>query len=109
MLSAVRLLRRFGALTFIGLFGAVLALLTFGSSLSDVNAVMMICGIQYFVFAGLLLTKTNFFVNFFLKPNAVQVRSNSDITENNTSKKYYYVDMLRCNCVCIFKKAGDLL
>lgn len=56
VLSAVRLWRGFGALTFGGLLGAVFSGLTIGKNLNAVNAVIMIFGgILCFVFAGLLL------------------------------------------------------
>lgn len=58
ILPAVRLWRGFGALTFAGLLGAVLALLTMKNNLNTANAVMMTAGgVLCFTFAGLLLIK----------------------------------------------------
>lgn len=56
ILPAIRLWRGFGALTFAGVLGAVLSLITVENNLNTANAVMMIAGgILCFVFAGLLL------------------------------------------------------
>ena len=55
ILPAVRFWRGFGALTFAGLFGAVLSAVTLHSNISTANGILMLIGgALCFVFAGLI-------------------------------------------------------